>query len=213
MRILPNEKKETISIYVTKEEKEVLLQKAKEAGNLSLSAYAQKMIFQNQKERLGEIFSAGSFNQGELLDDMAERKCLVKAYLTEEEAQYVKKLAGNLPVSAFIRKTLLRANNGKFIFEVKTDDLEDIRRELSEFNLRMEGIIGALSYRSELYQSDITNMRRLLDEANENIKKSLSMAMTDRKYVRKKGVQHLEKQIDKLLSTAIEGGEGDDSDM
>lgn len=193
----------SLTFYLTKEEKEYLIQKAK-SKDMTTTAYIKSELFKTDDPRKPLI---GVFQTEELIDSNVERNRPVITYLSNEEYQYVKKLAGNSSMAGFLRKILLTANNGKFVFDIKTDDIDDLRKHLGEFNMRIEGIIGALRYRSELYASDIANMKRLLDEVNENIKKSLSIVMTDRKYVRKKGIQHLQSQINKLLETM--SGEGD----
>lgn len=193
----------SLTFYLTKEEKEYLVQKAK-SKDMTTTAYIKSELFKNDNTQKPLI---GMFQTDELINSNIERNRPVITYLSDEEYQYVKKLAGNASMAGFLRKILLTANNGKFVFDIKTDDIDDLRRHLGEFNMRIDGIIGALRYRSELYASDIANMKRLLNEVNENIKKSLSVVMTDRKYVRKKGVQHLQIQINKLLETMNKDGE------
>ena len=194
METIKEKKRETITIYLEKEEKEYLVKKAKASG-ITANAYIRNELF---REKRPNMQMQGTVQVDELLDGSVERNRSVTTYLSEEEYQYVKKNAGGLSVASFVRKLLL-APNSKYTFDVKTDDLDDIRKSLSDFNLRMDGIIGALRYRSELYGSDIMNMKRLMDEVNESVKKSLVTVMTDRKYVKKKGVQHLQNQINKLL--------------
>ena len=45
-------------------------------------------------------------------------------------------------------------------------------------------------------------------ETNENVKKALTVVMTDRKYLRKKGIQHLSEQINKILTVTNTSKEG-----
>jgi hypothetical protein len=198
MRVVAGEKAEVLHIYVTKEEKELLKKKAKESDGLSLSSYVKQKAL--AEDNVVALSFAGMFPNDAILDSNVERNHVVKTLLSEEEFQHVKKIAGATTISSFLRKLLLNANSGKFTFEVKVDDLNELRTAFSEFNARIEGIIGALRYRSELYHSDIALMRSLLEEININVKKCMSKTMTDRKYIRKKGIDYLHEQIDKILS-------------
>lgn len=199
---MASEKREMCHIYLTVEEKELLQKKAKEAGEKSLSSYIRKKAL--AENEVAALSFTGLFETNEISDALVERNRVVKTSLSEEEFQYVKKIAGTSTISAFLRKLLLNANSGKFTFEIKTDDLNDLRLLFSEFNAKIEGIIGALRYRSELYASDIATMKRLLEEVNVNVKKNLATTMTDRKYIRKKGIKYLHEQIDKILSVRSE---------
>lgn len=132
-----------------------------------------------------------------------ERKMVIKTYLTQEEYEYVCRNAGTMKLSAFLRMSLLFSGRGKVHLNVQTDDLWALSGELSTYNQHMAGIIAALSYRQDLYAADIAIFERMQQELNDTIKKMYNMAVTDRKYNRKKADQHLREEMDKVFATAV----------
>ena len=195
---MEEKKKKKMCFYVTEEEKEILMEKVKKAQYESLNSYIRHKLFDENNSEVSALL--GFIDTDEVLDGTVERNYQVKTTLSKEEYEYVKKISRNMSISAFLRKTILTANNGRFTFEVKTDDLLDVNKSLSEFNMRIMGIIGALRFRTELYKKDIEKMEELLEEVNENVKKQTDMAKKDRNYVRKKGIDYLKEQINKVVS-------------
>lgn len=133
----------------------------------------------------------------------SERTTVIKTYLTEKEAAEVRAQAAPMKLSAYLRMCLLYAGHGRVQITIQTDDLRELGSELYAYNQRMAGIIAALSYRQDLYSSDIENFRKLQQELNETVHKIYKMALTDRRYNRKKGNEYLKAEIDKVLRTAI----------
>ena len=104
-----------------------------------------------------------------------------------------------MTVSAYARKTLLSANNGRFTFEVKTDDIDELGTIFSNISMRFDSFIGALRYRNELYANDITYMKKMLEDLKSEFSEYLREVRNDRKFIKKKGIQYLEGQIDRVL--------------
>lgn len=132
-----------------------------------------------------------------------ERKMVIKTYLSQEEYDYVRKNAGAMKLSAFLRMSLLFSGRGKIQLHIQTDDLWALSRELSVYNQRMAGIIAALSYRQDLYATDIANFEKMQKELNDTVKKMYNMAVTDRKYNRRKADQYLREEMDNIFATAV----------
>lgn len=186
-------KKKNICIRLTEEKMEVLKENAKR-NNMSINAYAVSKLFDGKDTSLLALIGMEKENQ-----EIEPRDQNVKVMLSKSELEYVKKQAGMMSVSAFIRKVLLEAGNERFTFEIMDGDLDDLKVALTEFNMRLNGIIGALKFRTELYRSDIVNMEKMLAEVNENIKLCIKNLLADRKYIRKKGIEHLKSQINKRI--------------
>lgn len=132
-----------------------------------------------------------------------ERKMVIKTYLSQEEYDYVCKNAGSIKLSAFLRMALLFSGRGRIQLNIQTDDLWALAGELSVYNQRMAGIIAALSYRQDLYAVDIANFEKMHRELNDAVKKMYNMAVTDRKYNRRKADQYLREEMDKVFASAV----------
>lgn len=188
-------KKETFCVRFTDAEKEWLMKQARN-NDMSLNAYIRsKCLDKMDRSRL--LLSGVEREEGD--DEPVIRDQNVKVMLSMAELKYVKRLAGMMSVSAFIRKTILEMGNRKITFDIHGEDLSELGKILSDFNMRMEGIIGALRFRTELYHSDIASMERMLRDVNDNVKKCVTTVMTDRKYIRKRGIEHLKAQINKQI--------------
>lgn len=122
--------------------------------------------------------------------------------MTEEIAEYIKKSAASnfVSVSTFLMKAAIRAGGDKYTIEYKTGDLREVAEGLSEYNQHFYGLVGALQYRSELYQADIDNFRCLAEELNQDIKECLRIIRSDRKWNKKVAERYLREQIDQLIS-------------
>ena len=142
---MPKESKSILHIYITEEEKELLRQKTKESGCVSLNEYARKRLF--AENAVTNMSFNGLFDANTVLDASVDRNRIISTTLSDEEYDFVKKMAGPSTMSAFLRRLVLSTNTGKFTFDIKVDDLSEVRNALTDFNLRMGGIIGALRYR------------------------------------------------------------------
>lgn len=131
-----------------------------------------------------------------------ERAVTLKTYVSEEIAAYIKKSAAAdyVSVSTYLMKAAVRAGGDKYPIECTTGDLREVSRSLSDYNTHMYGLIGALQYRSELYQSDIDNFQRLAVELNKDVKECLRIIRSDRKWNKKVAERYLREQIDNLLA-------------
>lgn len=131
-----------------------------------------------------------------------ERAVTLKTYVSEEIAEYIRKSAASnyVSVSTYLMKAAIRAGGDKYTVECKTGDLREVSRCLSDYNMHMYGLIGALQFRCELYQTDIDNFRHLAEELNKNVKECLRIIRADRKYNKKVAEQYLREQIDKIIS-------------
>jgi predicted DNA binding CopG/RHH family protein len=109
METIKKKKRETITIYLEKEDKEYLVKKAKASG-ITANAYIREELF---KEKRPNMQMQGTVQVDELLDGSIERNHSVTTYLSEKEYQYVKKNAGGLSVASFIRKLLLAPSSKK----------------------------------------------------------------------------------------------------
>lgn len=134
-------------------------------------------------------------------NDTAPRSYQIKAYVTGEELEYLKKACGGMSLSTYARNTLLKAGNGRYEFTIEDGDLSQVADAITEFNQRLSGTIGALSYRSELCPSDIQNLEKQTEEVKDILKACLKEIRNDRKAIRKQGEQHLKAKMDEIIKS------------
>lgn len=132
-------------------------------------------------------------------NDVAPRDRQIKAYVTENELEYLKKACGGMSLSTYTRNTLLKAGNGRYEFTIEDGDLTQVAEAMTEFNQRLSGFIEAFHYRSEFCPSDIQNLEKLTEEIKETIKACLKEIRNDRKAIRKQGELHLKAKMDKII--------------
>lgn len=132
-------------------------------------------------------------------NDTAPRDCQIKAYVTEEELEYLKQACGGMSLSTYTRNTLLKAGNGRCNFVIEDGDLSQVANAMTEFNRRLSCIIGALSSRPELFSSDIQPLKEQTKEVIVMLKDCLREIRNDRKFIRKQGEQHLKAKMDEII--------------
>lgn len=139
----------------------------------------------------------------DLLDNSSVRDCLLKCYVNSKESEKIKVAArqsGNLSVSNYIRKCLFFAGNMRFPIEFDLGDLRAMMALLSEYNQRMQNIINAFQYRTELYRTDLENLIQISKELNCMVQDVYRKTLSDRKVEKKKAERHLREEVDKRLS-------------
>ena len=193
---MKKENRKGFLLRLTPAEKQLLIEKQKASNYRSVSEYIRHMCFQTHNNQMGITQDVPDAPEP-VLSGSGVRNRRITFRVTEEEYTALAKCAENTSISAYCRKTVLTALLGTYHFEIADGDLKDISRELSEFNLRLQGILGALSHQSQLYRNNIVQIEKLLRETNEAILACYRTILSDRKYIRKKGIQNLKRQIEK----------------
>lgn len=129
-----------------------------------------------------------------------ERSTVLKVYVSEGEAEQIKRSAGYLSTSNYIRRTLLLAANGRYSWEISMGDLRELTAALHEYNIRMQGLIGALRYRTDLYAEDIQHFMELAKDTNKTVMAAYQKILSDRKSVKKRMEKHLKEQLNEKLA-------------
>lgn len=193
---MKKENRKGFLLRLTPAEKQLLIEKQKASDYRSVSEYIRHMCFQAHNNQMGitqDVLDAPE----PVLSGSGVRYRRITFRVTEEEYATLAKCAENASISAYCRKTVLTALLGAYHFEIADGDLKDVSKELSEFNLRLQGVLGALSYQSQLYKNNIIQIEKMLRETNEAVLACYQTILSDRKYIRKKGIQNLKRQIEK----------------
>lgn len=193
---MKKENRKGFLLRLTPAEKQLLIEKQKASGYRSVSEYIRHMCFQTHNNQMGITQDALGAPEP-VLSSSGVRNRRITFRVTEEEYAALARYAKSISISAYCRKTVLTALLGTYHFEIADGDLKDVSRELSEFNLRLQGILGALSHQSQLYKNNIIQIEKMLWETNDAVLACYHTILSDRKYIRKKGIQNLKRQIEK----------------
>lgn len=136
-------------------------------------------------------------------NDTEERTYQIKSYLSKDQYDYIRKAAGNMSVSTYIRNTLLNAGNNRYNWEISQGDLSEVAEALTEYNRRMHGIVAAFSYRTEFFKTDLQNIEKLAAELNETVKQCLREIRNNRKYIRKQGEAFVRETVAQYVKPAL----------
>ena len=193
---MKKENRKGFLLRLTPAEKQLLIEKLKASGYRSVSEYIRHVCFQTHNDQMGVLQDALGPPEP-VLSSSGVRNRRITFRVTEEEYAALARYAKSISISAYCRKTVLTALLGTYHFEIADGDLKDVSRELSEFNLRLQGILGALSHQSQLYKNNIIQIEKMLRETNDAVLACYHTILSDRKYIRKKGIQNLKRQIEK----------------
>ena len=193
---MKKENRKGFLLRLTPAEKQLLIERQKTSGYRSVSEYIRHMCFQTHNNQMGITQDALGAPEP-VLSSSGVRNRRITFRVTEEEYAALARYAKSISISAYCRKTVLTALLGTYHFEIADGDLKDVSKELSEFNLRLQGILGALSHQSQLYKNNIIQIEKMLRETNEAVLACYHTILSDRKYIRKKGIQNLKRQIEK----------------
>lgn len=193
---MKKENRKGFLLRLTPAEKQQLVEKQTASGCGSISEYIRHVCFQTHNNQMGVLQDALGAPEP-VLSSSGVRNRRITFRVTEEEYAALARYAKSISISAYCRKTVLTALLGTYHFEIADGDLKDVSRELSEFNLQLQGILGALSHQSQLYKNNIIQIEKMLRETNEAVLACYHTILSDRKYIRKKGIQNLKRQIEK----------------
>lgn len=191
---MKKENRKGFLLRLTPAEKQLLIEKQKASGYRSVSEYIRHVCFQTHNDQMGILQDALGPPEP-VLSSSGVRNRRITFRVTEEEYAALARYAKSISISAYCRKTVLTALLGTYHFEIADGDLKDVSRELSEFNLRLQGILGALSHQSQLYKNNIIQIEKMLRETNDAVLACYHTILSDRKYIRKKGIQKLKNEV------------------
>ena len=147
-------------------EKERLEKLAKDQ-RMPLSKYICNIIY-------GTVLGGGSMETVQQLQSLnvapgtLKDKC-IKIYMSDAEYEMIKSTAGAKPLSTYTRELLFSKTGSKYIFDVKTDDIKELNETVAEINMHIDGFIGGLRLRSDLYEADIKRLETLLQDLNAQV--------------------------------------------
>lgn len=181
-----------IKLYLNSEDKEQL--EALAAGkNLSLSAYIRETLKKELPKKEKKVIDRDEIAPGGLKEKS------IKIYLTEAEYNAIKAEAGEMSVSTYFRNFILDKASGKYIFEIKTDDITELNETMAEINMHIDGFIGALRFRNDIYQADIDRLVDLLAKVNEAVTTLSKDVYNNREITRKNAKKDLKARIKKVV--------------
>lgn len=181
-------------VYLEEKDKE-LLKAAADKQCMSMSAYVKEQI-------LGFLINPGNVpeNAEPLYDsdnqpEKTKRDKQIKLYLSDAEYEAITKAAGGMSVNSYIRRALLSAGAGKYVFNISTDDLKELNESIADIAMHVSGFIGALRFREDIYAADVERIEGLLDELNDGVQKLNKQILENRYSIRQQGRRTLEKQL------------------
>lgn len=181
-----------MKLYLSPEDKEQLEALAAKKGQ-SLSAYVRDVLKKELPKKDKNIIDKDEITPGGLKEKS------IKIYLTEAEYNAIKEEAGDVSISTYFRNYILDKASGKYIFEIKTDDITELNETMAEINMHIDGFIGALRFRNDIYQADIERLEGLLAKANEAVTTLSKDVYNNREITRKNAKKDLKARIKKVV--------------
>lgn len=199
-------------VYLSDEERSVLNKIAK-SKQLSISSCIRLLISSSLNKENEFLMTEKLEADLDSLDDLfieaydlsmtkGARNNLIRVYLTEEEAEYIRKAAKGQSISSYVRQRLLRSVSSRFEFVVTTDDIQELAKQNEELNMHFAGFVSALKIRSSVNNADFQYCQKLLQEINENTAELKKAVLKNRYSIRQQGRRYLEKQIRAILGEA-----------
>ena len=193
---------QTVEFKLSDEEK-LLLKQLAEANGTSVSAFVRECI----REKLPQDTKVEEKTEEE--DEKTPSRIkdrVVDVYLCEADYQKIKKDAGRIPMSTYIRNTMVNRDASKYVFEVNTDDLDELNETMAEINMYVNGFIGALRFRNDIFPADIEAMEKHIAQANDAITALSQEIYKNRENIRKDAKKYLHNRINKVVKS---GGAGE----
>ena len=192
----------TIEFKMTDKDRELLRQIAAE-NNMSISAFVRECVQEKLPQKA--VQQPAQVDDPDDLNIPSNNKTRsVEVYLSESDYQKIRKDAGRIPMSTYMRNTLVNRDASKYVFEVKTDDLNELNETMAEINMHVDAFIGALRFRNDIFPADIENLERLINQTNDAVSSLSSEIYKNREHIRKDAKKHLHNRIDKVVK---HGGE------
>ena len=190
---------------VSEKEKEILEKIAKE-NNVSLSSLITNQLnglldLYRDEENETLVFSPGLYKEEE--KKKIKREHRFEIVLSDEEYEYLKKQqlsSSSSSLSSYIRDTLLSLGNNRFIFQINTNDLDEMNTTISEINMHINGFLGAMRFRDDIFPTDIERIKRYLEQINSTVEDTYRELQRNRNQIRQQGRKYLEKQINTILN-------------
>lgn len=193
----------TIEFKMTDEDRELLRQLAAAQG-MSVSAFVRECVQEKLPQQKTTQTDAVSEEAQEEISKSNIRKKSVEVYLSETEYEKIRQDAGKVPMSAYMRNVLINRDASRYVFEVNTDDLDELNETVAEINMHVDAFIGALRFRSDIFPADISNMENLITQTNEAVSELSKEIYKNRENIRKDAKKYLHGRINRVVKT---GGE------
>ena len=186
----------TIKFTLEDKEKEKLEQLADSQG-MPLSKYIratlQHAVFGDE-----DTHQIQSLEVVEEAHNVARERC-VKIYLSDAEYEAVQKGAGAKSLSTYAREILFSKAGSKYVFDIKTGDIEELNETMAEINMHVDGFIGALRFRNDILPADIARLENLLNQINTEVSAVSKELYENRENIRKNGLKELSKRISPFI--------------
>ena len=197
----------TIEFKMTDEDRELLKQIAA-ANNMSVSAFVRECVQEKLPQQdVKQQSNDGDEQSQEQSEDSSKSKARTKSievYLSETEYEKIRQDAGRVPMSTYMRNVLINRDASRYVFEVNTEDLDELNETVAEINMHVDAFIGALRFRSDIFPADIENMERLITQTNDAVSELSKEIYKNRENIRKDAKKHLHNRINRVVKT---GGE------
>lgn len=190
------ERMKAIKITVSEEEKSIV-EKLAAQKKIPVATYVKELVREQfPKEEVAEKDLSHAFVEEQELD---AKDRAIKFYVSETEYEKLKDIAGPMPLSKYVRETLANATGGRYILEIKTDDLDELNEAISEINMHVDGFIGALRFRSDIFPADIERLEGLIRETNELVSNLSKEIYNNRENIRKEGKREIRNRIKNII--------------
>ena len=185
-----------IKITISEEEK-TIVEKLAAQKKIPVATYVKELVREQfPKEEVAEKDLSHAFVEEQELD---AKDRAIKFYVSETEYEKLKDIAGPMPLSKYVRETLANATGGRYILEIKTDDLDELNEAISEINMHVDGFIGALRFRSDIFPADIERLEGLIRETNELVSNLSKEIYNNRENIRKEGKREIRNRIKNII--------------
>lgn len=190
------ERMKAIKITISEEEK-TIVEKLAAQKKIPVATYVKELVREQfPKEEVAEKDLSHAFVEEQELD---AKDRAIKFYVSETEYEKLKDIAGPMPLSKYVRETLANATGGRYILEIKTDDLDELNEAISEINMHVDGFIGALRFRSDIFPADIERLEGLIRETNELVSNLSKEIYNNRENIRKEGKREIRNRIKNII--------------
>lgn len=189
------EKNMYIKVYLTEIEKNHLQEIAK-MRDISLSELCYRQLNPLLKAPAHEFLT-------DTLEPDPVGKKRITVHLSEKEHSLLLNLSNGMPLSKYIRKSLLRQKEPIRI-EVYTNDISALTVKVSKYIDRLNSFIAALAMREQLYEADYRHLIQIADDTKIALRDAATVAKKNRYSIRTSGVRILRKEIQKAVEKQMQ---------
>lgn len=191
---------ESLRIYVTAEEKEIITSIAKQK-NISVT--------QLVKDTCINLLNPSAQMKDTSLDLdklKSNRSVRIVVYVSKEEFEQIQHSANEKgwTITRYVREKLYETNAPIHIDYMATD-IHELSIMISDAYRHLIGTADALKLRSVLSEHDVNRIKNLAYEIKDALERCTTQAYRNRYAIRKTAIRHLDKQIEKAINDIYKG--------